>query len=122
MTHFCLLSLMVPFYFNSHPHEEDDEGISFKEFRISISTHILTRRMTVSYMHTGVIIYISTHILTRRMTSRTVIHDSSGAISTHILTRRMTKCFGFFRVSIRISTHILTRRMTFTCLYPLRLI
>ena len=35
-------------YFNSHPHEEDD-GLSFPPcLRGYISTHILTKRMTVS--------------------------------------------------------------------------
>ena len=57
-------------HFNSHPHEEDDVGVTYTESRFGrISTHILTRRMTV---FAGMAIYnmiISTHILTRRMTA-----------------------------------------------------
>ena len=33
--------------FNSHPHEEDDNMKIQIETRVNISTHILTRRMTV---------------------------------------------------------------------------
>ena len=35
-------------YFNSHPHEEDDVKIDRCCFNSSISTHILTRRMTLN--------------------------------------------------------------------------
>ena len=55
-----------------------------------ISTHILTRRMTVYSKSQGICIGISTHILTRRMTD---LNDKGAGlwdISTHILTRRMT--------------------------------
>ncbi len=34
-------------YFNSHPHEEDDFYFVHTFFNINISTHILTKRMTV---------------------------------------------------------------------------
>ena len=34
-------------YFNSHPHEEDDFLLSVIAFLITISTHILTKRMTI---------------------------------------------------------------------------
>ena len=34
-------------YFNSHPHEEDDVFPSFPVGNITISTHILTKRMTL---------------------------------------------------------------------------
>ena len=77
-------------HFNSHPHEEDD-GISFKEFRISkISTHILTRRMTTKiYIHLMLDIF---QLTSSRGGWRITYYDCSSfiSISTHILTRRMT--------------------------------
>ena len=38
-------------YFNSHPHEEDDRVYKTDPIRSSISTHILTKRMTVQQQH-----------------------------------------------------------------------
>ena len=55
-------------YFNSHPHKEDDKDEATKPEQVSISTHILTRRMTVYIAGKEVDGIISTHILTRRMT------------------------------------------------------
>ena len=121
-------------YFNSHPHEEDDE--SYREnpvFRV-ISTHILTKRMTI-FKDTGFdsctfqltssrrgwpdiflsfffCIIISTHILTKRMTKKDVYVFVRKYISTHILTKRMTKLEARINGSLAISTHILTKRMT----------
>ena len=40
--------LQVCFYFNSHPHEEDDMAHDFDLYAGCISTHILTKRMTHS--------------------------------------------------------------------------
>ena len=37
-------------YFNSHPHKEDDLIFLAKSLSIPISTHILTRRMTLVQM------------------------------------------------------------------------
>ena len=46
-----LQHLLPSDYFNSHPHEEDDEkGKTYKEEK-SISTHILTKRMTKHPYH-----------------------------------------------------------------------
>ena len=78
-------------YFNSHPHEEDDSIDAYIPTVIYISTHILTKRMTLpllfclfhlfhfnSHPHEeddGISqwkfngINISTHILTKRMTA-----------------------------------------------------
>ena len=121
-------------HFNSHPHEEDDE--SYREnpvFRV-ISTHILTKRMTI-FKDTGFdsctfqltssrrgwpdiflsfffCIIISTHILTKRMTKKDVYVFVRKYISTHILTKRMTKLEARINGSLAISTHILTKRMT----------
>ena len=39
-------SCFVAVHFNSHPHEEDDERRQQEQSRSSISTHILTKRMT----------------------------------------------------------------------------
>ena len=100
--------------FNSHPHEEDDHHRQHSSKDGSISTHILTKRMT-HITHTAVIRSgISTHILTKRMT---FFHRDGGAyyiISTHILTKRMTESVFNISVSPCISTHILTKRMTLT--------
>ena len=77
-------------HFNSHPHEEDDNAAtppllnwsfqltsSRRGWQIgtvesdgtNISTHILTKRMTVSAYAFTMLSCISTHILTKRMTS-----------------------------------------------------
>ena len=120
--------------FNSHPHKEDDQCGYLHRRQGSISTHILTRRMTHLLLSEPVLLCISTHILTRRMTQllgvpyRPFLHFNSHPhkeddqtwketelewdISTHILTRRMTLRFRCRRYRRNISTHILTRRMT----------
>ena len=54
--------------FNSHPHEEDDNAHGFQKWRTNISTHILTKRMTMAGKNTIQNVGISTHILTKRMT------------------------------------------------------
>ena len=61
----------IMFYFNSHPHEEDDSRLTVSNAvpGLSISTHILTKRMTQTYKQKINQAYISTHILTKRMTS-----------------------------------------------------
>ena len=56
-------------YFNSHPHEEDDGLTLFIKSFNDISTHILTKRMTLCGFYILHHRYISTHILTKRMTS-----------------------------------------------------
>ena len=37
-------------HFNSHPHEEDDVSISERLRQLRISTHILTKRMTLRHV------------------------------------------------------------------------
>ena len=125
---------LIRTYFNSHPHEEDDERRIEVHRRTNISTHILTRRMTQCVKHfftaqlfqltssrggwrstslwTFSIREISTHILTRRMTTFSLSTLPKYIISTHILTRRMTANHTAVDNQIYISTHILTRRMT----------
>ena len=57
-------------YFNSHPHEEDDGLTLFIKSFNDISTHILTKRMTLCGFYILHHRYISTHILTKRMTRK----------------------------------------------------
>ena len=100
-------------YFNSQPHKEADgltieNRITFKD----ISTHSLTRRLTIrkglrrkrirdfnSQPHKEADRFKDTYRQSRR-------------ISTHSLTRRLTKRFNQHMDGIYISTHSLTRRLT----------
>ena len=100
-----------------------------------ISTHILTKRMTLpQFLHSLPDLYfnshpheeddcvvhlrafiptnISTHILTKRMTKNKNGDVQKSNISTHILTKRMTIPFQLCYHHYTISTHILTKRMT----------
>ena len=76
--------------FNSHPHKEDDNAVKSFYYSRNLSTHILTRRMTIHHVYLvmfhrsfnshphkeddfhiielAFIVHLSTHILTRRMT------------------------------------------------------
>ena len=87
---FLLLSCYK--YFNSHPHEEDDDSLRLLNCHADISTHILTKRMTITAVFFQKTTDISTHILTKRMTLEKVLTSSEKKISTHILTKRMTYC------------------------------
>ena len=99
-------------YFNSHPHEEDDHlKRTYKEKRY-ISTHILTKRMTI-FKDTG--FDSCTFQLTSSRRGWPDIFLSFFfciIISTHILTKRMTEIGFEQRQEVEISTHILTKRMT----------
>ena len=122
-------------HFNSHPHEEDDLYNRSYLSADSISTHILTKRMTDRIVYICQWFSISTHILTKRMTGATSVLTRrrgifqltssrrgwrcSGKrewswmdISTHILTKRMTLLGTEGSIMNYISTHILTKRMT----------
>ena len=50
----ALLNRLIRKYFNSHPHEEDDNQHQCYNFSFHISTHILTRRMTAYSCSCGV--------------------------------------------------------------------
>ena len=63
---FCRTS----WYFNSQPHEEADEVIRLKQITGLISTHSLTKRLTVLCCSIRIIVKISTHSLTKRLTVR----------------------------------------------------
>ena len=79
-------------YFNSPPHKKN---------------HIATTMINTVFFK------ISTHILTKRMTvERKSNYDRADSISTHILTKRMTAHASEFPLYQNISTHILTKRMT----------
>ena len=122
-------------HFNSHPHEEDDAAGSRKRRNSIISTHILTRRMTIRHCK------FATSFPFQLTSSRggwrlwkEISHkqhhfnshpheeddemcakkNCSDCISTHILTRRMTESATYLSSDWEISTHILTRRMTTT--------
>ena len=101
---------------------------------LAISTHILTKRMTLWWLLCSSPFDISTHILTKRTTifsmasSSALIFQLTSSrrgwpfllsviaflitISTHILTKRMTFHFRVTQWMENISTHILTKRMT----------
>ena len=55
-------------YFNSQPHKEADADANFARACINISTHSLTRRLTVVLLDFCDSFRISTHSLTRRLT------------------------------------------------------
>ena len=124
----------IQHHFNSHPHEEDAPLPRLYIHRSVISTHILTKRMTMFWLNSMDVEFISTHILTKRMTYSYFFttpfqyfnshpHEEDDVtpfkvmlfmfgISTHILTKRMTFISTPFSGGNYISTHILTKRMT----------
>ena len=56
-------------YFNSPPHKKNHIATTMiNTVFFKISTHILTKRMTIIHSFAALAIYISTHILTKRMT------------------------------------------------------
>ena len=78
------------YYFNSHPHEEDDGSLQRQRRGHSISTHILTKRMTLYGMAVWRIIsHFNSHPHEEDDFVCKLISNFSG-ISTHILTKRMT--------------------------------
>ena len=90
MTSFYLFNASNARYFNSHPHEEDD---SLFYIYSSLLTYFNSHpHEEDDYMFFSFIICmrISTHILTKRMTLTPVILSYASNISTHILTKRMT--------------------------------
>ena len=55
-----------------------------------ISTHSLTKRLTVRELTLDNTLTISTHSLTKRLTVRELTLDNTLTISTHSLTKRLT--------------------------------
>ena len=81
-------------YFNSPPHKKNHIATTMiNTVFFKISTHILTKRMTIIHSFAAPAIYISTHILTKRMTDGFPTFCILCVISTHILTKRMTSCY-----------------------------
>ena len=127
--------LIVLLHFNSQPHKEADVSQHTRCFGIwtfqltasqggwrhrnvlsaynFISTHSLTRRLTIFNIISWFIIRISTHSLTRRLTGLPELVRQIGYISTHSLTRRLTITSESQLQRIYISTHSLTRRLTY---------
>ena len=125
-------------YFNSQPHKEaDDWHAIVQSSMISISTHSLTRRLTVSPYSAFFVTEISTHSLTRRLTPVlgfcTLLHHFNSqphkeadlppapwydGLSIFQLTASQGGWPGhiLWRISeFLISTHSLTRRLTEIC-------
>ena len=115
-------------YFNSHPHEEDDKLAGYVASDNYISTHILTKRMTMAHdfdLYAG---WISTHILTKRMTNTHSETSTIAFLFQLTSSRRGWRIFSKIPAWTEcISTHILTKRMTFlsphffhhTCIFQL---
>ena len=81
------------FYFNSHPHEEDDNMTTYTFDNTAISTHILTKRMTRHYVIIG---SAKGHFNSHPHEEDDDVFYGDSAdwdISTHILTKRMTLVF-----------------------------
>ena len=76
--------------FNSQPHEEADESHLFVEVYENISTHSLTKRLTVTEESVLKGYFISTHSLTKRLTTHDRDVEFMVDISTHSLTKRLT--------------------------------
>ena len=64
-------NFFTPFisHFNSQPHEEADAEHLLVYCNAQISTHSLTKRLTVSADHSSITVVISTHSLTKRLTT-----------------------------------------------------
>ncbi len=98
--------------FNSHPHKEDDGRHEPVHTWWLLSTHILTRRMTLALRIHSLSYSLSTHILTRRMTtSNATIYCIVGTFNSHPHKEDDQKG-RWQQGGIYLSTHILTRRMT----------
>ena len=82
-------------HFNSQPHEEADLGFVSSVVLRDISTHSLTKRLTVQNDVFAVSWDISTHSLTKRLTNKKEELDKDIEISTHSLTKRLTKDIEF---------------------------
>ena len=96
----CRKLFMQVWYFNSHPHEEDDLVCCERLLDILISTHILTKRMTSSRFRISTLSeYFNSHPH-EEDDDRAIGLVNKQVISTHILTKRMTVSFAIFLSSI----------------------
>ncbi len=123
-------------YFNSPPHKKNHIATTMiNTVFFKISTHILTKRMTIIHSFAAPAIYISTHILTKRMTTNPTITFKAGTFQLTSSRRGWPNAYkrgsscgryfnshpheeddlrsqGFLSEAYIISTHILTKRMT----------
>ena len=77
-------------YFNSQPHEEADFRKNLVNGKCVISTHSLTKRLTIKGSINPTYGKISTHSLTKRLTWYSLQSLTQFIISTHSLTKRLT--------------------------------
>ena len=84
-----------------------------------ISTHSLTKRLTLNILFPFCFYAISTHSLTKRLTCSGVNCIYFSSISTHSLTKRLTLSADGVTNLIAISTHSLTKRLTVLKLLPI---
>ena len=99
-------------HFNSQPHKEADRSQGFLSESYIISTHSLTRRLTITDTGVAVTTTISTHSLTRRLTSNVSPGRTSSRYFNSQPHKEADKTLTLrFPLSV-ISTHSLTRRLT----------
>ena len=84
------LIIGIKIYFNSHPHEEDDEETKLCRMLLFISTHILTKRMTKITIRTRLVWSFQLTSSRRGWPKADTTRVRRINISTHILTKRMT--------------------------------
>ena len=100
-------------YFNSQPHKEADvQQEAVRTTHWNISTHSLTRRLTVFIL---LILKIVKHFNSQPHKEADPANMSLTEpcdISTHSLTRRLTLYCNVWLSAKNISTHSLTRRLT----------
>ena len=102
----------IRYYFNSQPHEEADGGHRFKSPAESISTHSLTKRLTIKVFVIHTFLFISTHSLTKRLT---VTQYRGYTMNTYFNSQPHEEADGAFTDTDWIdfiSTHSLTKRLT----------
>ena len=114
-------TICIKYYFNSHPHEEDDIG----SCPICIATRIFQLTSSRRGWPVSLILHHA-HTIFQLTSSRRGWHwpDTNTfrtGISTHILTKRMTWRYKRASDHRSISTHILTKRMTITPLMKSRI-
>ena len=102
-------------YFNSQPHKEADGNRAYMPmYHAEISTHSLTRRLTLLLRETLRFYYISTHSLTRRLTHPFHSPSSCPVYFNSQPHKEADDCFICNVYGYIISTHSLTRRLTST--------
>ena len=94
------------------------ELVQYQDYEEYISTHILTKRMTVNLQKTTATMLFQLTSSRRGWPLRTGKYRLCSSISTHILTKRMTDSLRLLNCHADISTHILTKRMTASCIIP----